>query len=272
MILKNQVIILTGATGGIGRHLAHQLAEQDAQLVLVASNELKLMELAGELRMRNTRVMEVLADLRSPNAAQGIIEQVLRTWGKVDILINNAGILDFTMLEQQSPARIAELMQVNTIAPMQLASSVLPYFKHVNRGHIVNIGSIFGSLAYPYYATYSASKYALRGFSQALRRELAGSGIHVTYVAPRAVRTTLNSAASIDMMHHGNMSIDEPETVASDIIIAIEERKDELYLGFPEKIFAWINSIAPSIISLGIRKQAQMARNYVNQPRIQEQS
>ncbi len=110
------------------------------------------------------------------------------------------------------------------------------------RGQIVNVGSIFGSIGFPCFASYSASKFALRGFSEALRRELADSGVTVTYVAPRFTRTGFNHGAVARMADALRMNQDEPETVARDVVDAIERDGRNRYFGWPEKFFVRINS------------------------------
>jgi len=150
---------------------------------------------------------------------------------------------------------IRRITQINVEAPMQLARAVLPGMLARRSGRIVNIGSMFGSIGFPCFAAYSASKFALRGFSQALRRELAGSGVGVTYVSPRAVRTPLNPEVVHLMAERGMMHMDDAGWVAGEIVRAIEKDRPEAYLGFPEKLFARINGILPGLIDQGIAKQ-----------------
>ena len=137
---------------------------------------------------------------------------------------------------------------------MQMTREVLPAMLGQGCGRIVNIGSMFGSIGYPGFAAYSASKFALRGFSQALRRELSGTGIGVTYVAPRAVRTAFNPPAVHLMAERRIMHMDEPAWVASRIVRAIESERNEAYLGFPESLFARLNGVFPSLVDSALRK------------------
>ena len=127
----------------------------------------------------------------------------------------------------------------------------------INQGHgrIANIGSMFGSIGFPCFAAYSASKFAIRGFSQSLRRELAGTGVGVTYVSPRAVKTPFNPPVIHRMAELGMMNMDEPQWVAQKIVRAIEKRKNEVYLGFPESLFARINALLPRMVDGAIVKQ-----------------
>jgi short-subunit dehydrogenase len=137
---------------------------------------------------------------------------------------------------------------------MQMVREVLPAMLGRGSGRIVNVGSTFGSIGYPGFAAYSASKFALRGFSQALRRELQGTGVGVTYVAPRAVRTAFNPPAVHLMAERKLMRMDEPSWVATRIVHAIERERNEAYLGFPESLFARINGVLPALVDGALKK------------------
>jgi len=141
---------------------------------------------------------------------------------------------------------------------MLLARYAAPEMLARGAGRIVNIGSTFGSIGFAWFAAYSASKFGLRGLSEALRRELDGSGVGVTYVAPRAVKTRLNTGAVYQMAEAIHMRMDEPDWVAEEIVSAIERDAKDVYLGFPEKLFARLNSILPRWVDAGLRKQNQV--------------
>jgi short-subunit dehydrogenase len=154
------------------------------------------------------------------------------------------------------------MVQINLTVPLQLTRAVLPAMQARNDGHIVNIGSIFGSLGFPHYASYCATKFAMRGFSQALRRELADTALKITYIAPRAVKTPLNDEATREMLAAASISMDEPQLVAARILEAIVSQREEVYIGQPESFFAWLNGFLPNLVNLGLRKQARLAKPY----------
>ncbi|MFA6178916.1 MAG: SDR family oxidoreductase [Candidatus Methylopumilus sp.] len=262
MNLSGKNILLTGATGGIGRYVALQLAAKGAILALVGSNADSLHTLSGEIAQAGGKSVEIVANLEHAHAAQGIADAAVQHLGSIDILINNAGVMDFILFEEQSPERIAQMVQINVTAPIQLTRAVLPGFIARNSGHIVNIGSTFGSIGFPHYASYCATKFAMRGFSQALRRELVDSNIKVTYVAPRAVKTPLNDDATTRMLMDGKIAMDDPQEVATKIVRAIELNKQEHYIGQPEAFFAWLNSFLPKAVNIGLKKQSSFARPY----------
>lgn len=263
MQLKNKHVLLTGATGGIGKHLALLLARKGANLMLIGRDEQKLEALSQEIIRKGGNAKTMVVDFKNPNAAEFAASTAIEQLGRVDILINNAGILDFIQLEDQSAERIAEMVNTNVVAPIQLTRALLPQFKSANQGHLVMIGSIFGSLGFPHYATYCASKFAIHGFSQALRRELADSEIGVTYIAPRGVNTSMNDAATLAMLAKTGANVDEPEKVAAIIVNAIENEKQEVFIGQPESFFAWLNGIAPRVINIGLKKQARLAQKFL---------
>ncbi|MGB2832630.1 MAG: SDR family NAD(P)-dependent oxidoreductase, partial [Methylotenera sp.] len=194
MQLNGKRILLTGATGGVGSILAHQLASKGARLALVGRDATKLSSFKQTLPIMVGEHATVVADFTQANMAQRVVDEAIQKLGGIDILINNAGVLDFIQLEDQSDERIAQMVQTNVTTLIQLTRALLPTFKAKNQGYYVMIGSIFGSLGFPHYATYCATKFAVHGFSQALRRELVDTSIGVTYIAPRGIKTAMNDA------------------------------------------------------------------------------
>ncbi len=265
MQLKNKRILLTGATGGVGRLLAQRLAENGAIVVLVGRNINKLNALQSDIELSGGKAHIINADLSLIGAAKTVAETALKL-GDIDILINNAGILDFIALQQQSETRIADVIQTNVTSLIQLSHAVLPHFQQQNRGHFLFVGSIFGSLGFPHYATYCASKFAVHGFSQALRRELVDTNIGVTYIAPRAIETAMNNQNTIDMLKKAGQAMDKPETVADIIVEALQKEKQEVFIGQPQSFFAWLNGVAPRLVNLGLKSQTALAKPYLNPP------
>jgi short-subunit dehydrogenase len=142
---------------------------------------------------------------------------------------------------------------------------VLPQMIERGHGRIVNVGSMFGSIGFPCFATYSASKFALRGFSQALRRELAGSGVGVTYISPRGVKTPFNPPMVHRMAELGMMHMDDPQWVAKKMVLAIAKQKEEAYIGFPENLFARINAVFPGLVNRAIIRQVPALVSFAQQ-------
>lgn len=262
MNLQGKRILITGAGGGIGHHLALALAKKGGVLLL-ADREVELLEkLRGEIIASGGKAGVVAADLLQDGAPEQLADAAVRELGEVDILINLAGIISFNLFQNETMQGIERLWRVNVIAPMQLTRALLPHMLARGNGRIVNIGSVFGSIAFPFFANYSANKFAVRGFSQALRRELEGSGVGVTYVAPRYTKTPINAGAASRMAVALKMNMDEPELVAANIVRAVEKEAKEYYIGFPECLFVRINSIMPGLVDGSLRKQAVQMRGY----------
>jgi len=264
MNLRNARVLLTGAAGGIGAATAHALARAGAQLAVAGRTGAELQKLCAGIGAHGGKAQPVIADLASFAGRQALAEEATRRLGGVDLLVNLAGQLDFTPFEAEDPVAIERLMQVNLIAPIQLTRLLLPAMLKQGRGRIVNVGSAFGSIGFPYFAVYSSSKFGLRGFSQALRRELHGSGVGVTYVAPRATRTPLNPGAVVRMNEVLKVAMDPPEQVAAAIVRAIEQERAEVYLGWPEKLFTRLNAILPGLVDGALRKQHAIMRKFAH--------
>ena len=164
-----------------------------------------------------------------------------------DILVNMAGAQYFGPFERQSPQDLHASFMVNLLAPVLLTQAALPAMKRRGAGQIVNIGSIFGLIHYPHFVTYSSGKAGLRGFSEALTRELRGWGIDVTYIASRAVRIDTNSALIVRFLQMAKMKLDAPEDVARRIVEALVARKREVFFGAPERMFVAVNALIPHI-------------------------
>lgn len=258
MNLNECRILLTGATGGIGQELVAQLCEGGAHLLL-AGRSLESLE---RIRLRfPDQISVVQADL-SQHEGRETVFAAANQFGALNGLINAAGINAFGLLEQQDEDAIAHLIQVNLISTMQLTQRILPILRQSSKAFILNVGSTFGSIGYPGFTTYCASKFALRGFSEALRRELADTRIKVMYVAPRATRTTMNDSQVIAMNEALKVAMDDPKSVARCIAAAVRAEKSERYLGWPEKLFVRINSILPHLVDGSLRKQLPIIQRF----------
>ena len=253
MKLAGQRVLLTGAAGGIGRPVAALLAARGAQLCLVDRDRPALDALRQTLP--DAAVETLTGDITREDDRAAFMTVMRNRFGGTDVLINLAGVLDFRRFQDSDPATVSRILGINVEAPMQLTRALLPGMIAQGSGRIVNIGSMFGSIGFPCFAAYSASKFALRGFSQALRRELQGSGVGVTYVSPRAVNTAFNPEVVHLMAERGMMRMDEAQSVAEQIVRAIEKDRNEAYLGWPEKLFARINGVLPGLVDQGIAKQ-----------------
>ncbi len=260
MILKDKHIILTGAAGGMGSILARALVKRGAKLAMVDANADALQSLANDL---SGDIYPVAADLSSAEGCANAVETCQKHLGQVDLLINLAGLNSFASFAEEDSHRIELMMRVNVLAPMLLTRALLPSFLAQKSGKIVNVGSVFGSIGFAWFTTYSASKFALRGFSEALRRELADTGVQVAYIAPRAVKTPMNHDVIMQMGEATGMNMDEPNAIVEKIIQAIEADKKDCYFGFPESLFVRINGLLPRVVDMALTGQNKIAKTFL---------
>lgn len=257
MHLNNARILLTGATGGLGQALANQLARAGATLLLAGRDAGRLSALNNAL---GTSHSSIRADLTQPEgiaAAAG----AARDFG-VNVLVNNAGVGGFGMFEDQDWSTVAHLLATNLEAPMRLTHALLPVLKAQPQAAVVNIGSTFGSLPFAGFTAYSAAKAGLRGFSQALRRELADTQVIVIHLAPRAIDTALNTDAVNALNRALHNRSDSADEAARQVVAALRRGYGERHFGFPERLFAWINGFAPGLIDRGVAGKLAVIKQY----------
>jgi short-subunit dehydrogenase len=181
------------------------------------------------------------------------------------VLINNAGVNHFQMFADQPPAQLDLAIAINLLAPMHLCQELLPLLQRQREACILNTGSVFGAIGYPGYAVYSASKFAVRGFTEALRRELADTNVSVRYVAPRATRTGINTSAVERMNAELGVAMDPPERVATAVCDMLAGGRVEAVLGWPEKFFARVNGLLPRVVDGALRRQLPVIRRYAGE-------
>ncbi|MFP5461701.1 MAG: SDR family oxidoreductase [Gammaproteobacteria bacterium] len=258
MKLEESRILLTGASGGIGLALAASLAAGGARLLLAGRQADALRAIAAS---HPDRVSVVSADLRQRAGRESVIAAA-RSFGGLDCVVNAAGVSRFGLVERQDDDAVSEIIQLNVTSAMQLTGGLLPMLRESPKALVVNVGSIFGSIGYPGFAAYCASKFAMRGFSEALRRELADTRIKVLYVAPRATRTPMNADAVVEMNRRLKVAMDDPRAVAERIVDAIRREREELYIGWPEKIFVRLNGLLPRVVDQALRKQLPVVQRF----------
>jgi len=241
-------ILLTGATGGIGRAIAARLAEEGHTLILVGRSADRLDELTTLLPGDHRLLCQ---DLAVPDAAAAIAAALAP--GTPDILINCAGVQQLSGFAGSDWAAIERLMRINLLTPMALIHALLPRMRAGSQ--IINIGSVLGEIGYPGYVAYGAAKGGLRRFSEALGRELADTGIHVSWLAPRATDTPLNSPEAVALNRALGNRVDDPSVVADAVLRLIEQPRASRVIGFPESLFTRLNAVLPGLVDGAINKQ-----------------
>jgi len=263
MNLSGSRILLTGATGGIGRCLALELARRGARLVLAGRDANRLDLLAGKIAAVRAPAAALPVDLALPGSHTDLVDRAIRAMSGLDAIVNNAGRSHFGAFAAQDEASIRSLIETNLTAPLLLARAALPHLIARGSGRIVNVGSVFGAIGFPNHAAYSATKFALRGFSEALRRELADTGVKVLHVAPRATATAMNGPAARAAMAESGTAVDAPEVVAAVIAGAIEDDREEVTIGRPERFFARLNALLPRLVDGPLIRQARAAARHL---------
>ena len=262
MRLSEARVVLTGASGGIGLAIATALCDSGARVLAVARHQEALLPL---LERYPQNLCWVAADLTFLSDRRKVLVAA-EAIGGINLLINAAGVNHFAMLEQLDDSEINAMLAVNISAPICLTKLLLPLLKEADSAMVVNVGSTYGSIGYAGYTSYCATKFALRGFSEALRRELADTRVNVLYVAPRATRTSMNSAAAQALNDALKSNVDDPQTVASAVIHAIAGDRRDLYLGWPERFFVRLNNLLPHLVDRGLRKQLPLIRRLSEKP------
>jgi short-subunit dehydrogenase len=260
-------VLLTGATGGIGAALAVRLYSDGAELLLQGRNQAKLNALAQKIRLSGVRVEIIAADLNVVADRDRLVEMA-RSFG-VDTLINNAGVNQFGFF---AAADINRIIQTNVASTLLLTQAMLPILLLSDKPRLVNVGSTFGSIGYPGYATYCAAKHAIKGFSEALKREYADTALQVTYASPRATETDMNVDSANELNHVLSVGSDSVEFVADTIVKAIIRKRSRIQLGFVEKIQTKLNALFPVLVDQAIRKQLATIKQYLSQEAQHENS
>jgi short-subunit dehydrogenase len=173
--------------------------------------------------------------------------------------------MDFQFYEQQDSRVIEQMLSTNLVSPMLLCQRLIPILKRQPEAAIVNIGSTFGSIGHPGFTAYCASKFGLRGFTEALQRELADTRIKVSYLAPRATQTELNSDAVKSLNKALGNNTDTPDQVARELMVILSSNQQQRYMGWPEKFFVRLNGLFPGIVHSALVKKLPIVRQYAEQ-------
>ena len=262
--LKNKVAIITGGSRGLGLVLARQICAAGGNVALLARNNEELIRAKTDLAGRGGRVITIQCDLLDSGQIQSAIRQTIDRFGKIDILINNAGIIEVGPLEHLTREDFERSMAVHFWAPYALTSAVVPEMRTWGGGRIVNISSIGGKIAVPHLAAYSVSKFALTGFSDAIRAELALDKIYVTTVAPGMMRTGSHVNATFKGRHDSEFawfaaSAGAPlismnaERAARKIIAACRRGQPSLTLTYAARTAILGNALFPNLTGYAMK-------------------
>lgn len=260
-----KVVIVTGASSGIGREIAYQLAEQGAILSLAARDAGRFETVRAECQARGGNAIVVRTDVATERQCAALIRKTVDAFGRIDVLINNAGVSMWALFEDVCDLTIFEkIMRVNYLGSVFCTYHALPYLKKTG-GRLVGISSLAGKAGVPTRSGYVASKFAMGGFFETLRIETAGSGISVTMVFPDFVTSEIRRRAfGADGQPMGRSPIREDEIMpvercAAMIIQAVAERRRELVMTVRGRIGPWVKLIAPGLVDRISQRAIQKA-------------
>lgn len=254
MGFQDKVIVITGASDGIGAELARQLAASKSKLVLAARRQDALGDVAAQCRAAGAQVLAQRCDVGVQAECDALIQAALQQFGGVDCLVNNAGVSMHAKFEDIADCKVFEdLMRINLMGAIWLTHAALPHLKK-SRGLIVGVGSLAGLVGVPERTTYCATKHAMTGFFDALRVELQPQGVDVTMIYPGVVATEIRRngwnaqgtrAGVSGLEEAGAMSVQE---CARQIIAAMSARKRQLIMTPKGKIGMWLKLLAPQMV------------------------
>lgn len=243
-------VLLTGASGGIGAACAVRLVQAGAAVMLAGRSPARLAAQARALvrdhGVPRERIEWYAADLTRVTSL-GPLSQVAADWG-CNVLVHGAGAPGFGRLEAFEASDMAQVLHLNLFVPMLLTQALLPHLRAQPQARVICIGSALGRLGLPGFSVYSASKFGLRGFAEALRRELGDSPVRVQYLGPRSTRTDFNSEAVARYNKATGTAMDAADTVARALLGLLESGAAERFLGFPEKFAVRLNGLAPALL------------------------
>ncbi len=263
MNLAGRTVIVTGASGGIGVALCHALVQAGASIMAVGRNRSRLTTLAAGVPAG--RVHTVVADLSTSLGRSHLIAAIRQADVSPSVLVLGHAQGAFGLFEDQHPDALENLLQTNLVGSALLIHALLPILRRHEQASVVAIGSTFGSIGFAGFATYSASKFGLRGLMEALSREHDGTGLSFQYLSPRATRTAFNTPAVDALNAELKVGSDAPEAVAAALVHAIVQRDRRRQLGWPEKLFARINGMFPALVDRSLRAQLPIIRRHASQ-------
>jgi short-subunit dehydrogenase len=258
--LKGSRTILTGASSGIGWELAQRLGEKNARLLLASRNQERLQILEKTIRDKGGEAHVVVTDVSKPEDRVRLIEAARTQFAGIDLLINNAGVGAMGFFADASIDRLRRIFEVNFFGAVELTRLALPFLVKGRDPMVVNVGSILGRRAIPGCTEYCASKFALSGWSEGLRAELAQQGVHVLLANPGSTHTSFRDNLIEDQLRFGwqsgGMSADRCARI---IVRAIKRRRNEVVMTAQGKMLILLNRLVPRLVDGVTRRLAGRA-------------
>lgn len=257
---RNKVVVITGGSRGLGLTIARRLAEEKAHLVVLARDREELQRAQADLERFNGMVVTMVCDITDQACVQRVVADVFRRFARIDVLINNAGVIQAGPMETMTLKDFEEAMDTHLYGHLYLTLCVVPHMKRAGEGRIVNIASIGGKISVPHLLPYCTSKFALVGFSEGLRAELLKDNVFVTTVCPGLMRTGShvnayfkgNNKAEFALFAMANanpLSSVDGDEAAEQIVDACRAGEAELVISPSAKIAAMIHGVVPGLVT-----------------------
>jgi len=246
---KNKVVLITGASSGIGKQTAIEFAKLGSSIILVARRKNKLEEVENQLKQFNVTTLVCTCDVSKKDQVEKMSKIVLEKFSSIDILVNNAGFAIYGSVHDLSINDIESQMETNYFGMIYCTKNFLPSMLEKKSGHIVNVASVAASFGLPGIASYCASKFAMLGFSEGLKHELSGTGVGITVVSPIMVKTDFFEHPSFEKMPKYSPTSLNSKTVAKAIVKASNSSRLEIITPSIVRIAVWLKHTFPYFIN-----------------------
>lgn len=258
--LAGRTVLLTGASGGIGAALCEALVETGAHVVAIGRDAARLETIAQ--RHGDDRVTPLPADLATDAGRARVVGAATTMTPTPSVLVLAHALDGFGLFEDQPESLLRRLIETNLLGPQLLIHALLPTLRAHPQATVVAVGSTFGSLAFPGFAAYSATKFGLRGLMEGLSREYADTGLCFQYLSPRATRTAFNTPRAEAMNREMKVAQDDPADVAARLLAAIADGRPRLQIGWPERLFVRLNGALPGLVDRNLKSQLSIVRRH----------
>jgi len=250
--LQQQVVVITGASSGIGRETALQFASKHARVVLAARNAIALQEVADEIRQAGGDAIVVVTDVSDWDQVTRLADEAVAAFGRIDTWVNDAATSVYATAEDTTVEETQQIMQTNFMGVVHGVKAVLPYMKQQGSGMIINLGSVESQRTLPYHSVYAATKHAVKAYTDSLRMELAHehAGIHVTLILPAGINTPFfnHARSKLGVLPQPAPPVYKPQLVANAIVYAAQHPQRDIYVGGASKLFTVMERLSPVLM------------------------